>query len=426
MINLNLKEKILAGEYNSQLKKIYITDEKVDVQKKRYASLLDDYAEFFTKSDEIKFFSAPGRTEVGGNHTDHNHGKVLAAGIDLDAVAAVSENSTNIINVKSKNYKINSLDITDLSIHESEKDSSQALLRGVCAGFVKWGYKIGGFNAVTVNDVLKGSGMSSSASYEVLLGTILNHLYNDGKISPVEIAKIAQYAENEYFGKPCGLMDQTACSVGSFITIDFENPENPTIENIPFDFADCGHALCIVDTKADHADLTDDYAAVRTEMQNVASYFGKKVLREVSFEDFSANISAIREKFGDRAVLRAIHFYEENIRVEKEVAALKSGDFENFKKLVTNSGYSSFMYNQNVSTFKNSAQQPLAVALAVTEKTLAGKGAFRVHGGGFAGTIQAFVPLDMLNEYKTKIEELLGENTCYVLNIRPIGGAFVF
>lgn len=423
---MNLKEKILNGEFNSQLKRIYISDKKVEAQKLRYTSLIDDYYKVFTDGDEIKFFSAPGRTEVGGNHTDHNHGKVLAAGIDLDAVAAVSANSSNTVNVKSKNYKMNSVDITDLSIHENEKDSSQALLRGVCAGFVKWGYKIGGFNAVTVNDVLKGSGMSSSASYEVLLGTILNYLYNDGKISPVEIAKIAQYAENEYFGKPCGLMDQTACSVGGFITIDFENPEKPIIENVPFDFASCGHALCIVDTKADHADLTDDYAAVRSEMQNVASYFGKDVLREVCFEDFTANIPAIREKFGDRAVLRAIHFYEDNIRVEKEVAALKDGDFEEFKKQVTSSGYSSFMYNQNVSTFKNPAQQPVAVALAVTEKILAGKGAFRVHGGGFAGTIQAFVPLEKLDEYKNEIEKLLGENTCYVLNIRPVGGTFVF
>ncbi|MBQ3004995.1 MAG: galactokinase, partial [Clostridia bacterium] len=368
----------------------------------------------------------PGRTEVCGNHTDHNHGKVLAAGINLDAVAVASKNDSDIINVKSRNHAMNTVNIKELTPDVNEFGKSNGLVRGVCAGFVERGYKIGGFNAATVSDVLSGSGMSSSAAFEVLIGTILNYLYNDGQVPAEEIAKIAQFAENKFFGKPCGLMDQTACAVGGFITIDFNDTENPIIEKVPFDFNTCGHSLCIVDTGADHADLTDAYAAVKNEMQSVASYFGKSFLRELDYEDFLSKIKEIRKEKGDRAVMRALHFFEDNIRVDNEIEALRNSDFEAFKKNVIESGNSSFMYNQNVSTFEKSEAQPVAVALAVTESILKNKGAWRVHGGGFAGTIQAFVPNDMLSEYKTKIEKLLGEGSCYVLAIRPVGGSIVF
>ena len=422
----NFKSNILKGDFDSQLKRIYITDDAVATQRERYVSLVEDYSEHFGENGELHFFTAPGRTEVCGNHTDHNHGKVLAAGINLDAVAVASKNDSDIINVKSRNHAMNTVNIKELTPDVNEFGKSNGLVRGVCAGFVERGYKIGGFNAATVSDVLSGSGMSSSAAFEVLIGTILNYLYNDGQVPAEEIAKIAQFAENKFFGKPCGLMDQTACAVGGFITIDFNDTENPIIEKVPFDFNTCGHSLCIVDTGADHADLTDAYAAVKNEMQSVASYFGKSFLRELDYEDFLSKIKEIRKEKGDRAVMRALHFFEDNIRVDNEIEALRNSDFEAFKKNVIESGNSSFMYNQNVSTFEKSEAQPVAVALAVTESILKNKGAWRVHGGGFAGTIQAFVPNDMLSEYKTKIEKLLGEGSCYVLAIRPVGGSIVF
>ena len=292
----------------------------------------------------------------------------------------------------------------------------------MCAGFVEYGYKIGGFNAASMSRVLSGSGLSSSAAYEVLIGTILNHLYNDGKVSAVDIAKIAQFAENKYFGKPCGLMDQMASSVGSFITIDFKAPSEPIIKKVNFDFASCGHALCIIDTGGDHADLTDDYAAVRGEMEQAAEVFGKNVLRDVDETEFMRNISFVREKVNDRAVLRAMHFYAENKRAEAEVKALESGDFDAFKELVTESGRSSYMYNQNVFTTKDVAHQAVSLALAMCEYLLKGKGAWRVHGGGFAGTVQAFVPVDMLDDFCEKIEAVFSKGSCHVLSIRPFGG----
>ncbi len=425
-MNNQLKNKILNGEFNSQLKRIYLTDDAVKQQALRYISLLEDFSELYPDDTDIHFFTAPGRTEVCGNHTDHNHGKVLAAGINLDAIAAACKNSSDIINVKSRNHRMNTVNIKELTPQKSELGKSDALVRGVCAGFVKRGYKIGGFNAATVSDVLSGSGMSSSAAFEVLVGTILNYLYNDGQVPAEEIAKIAQYSENEFFGKPCGLMDQTACAVGGFITIDFNDPENPIIEKIPFEFESCGHSLCIVDSGANHADLTDAYAAVKNEMQAVASYFGKTYLRDVDYCDFLDKVADVRKLHGDRAVMRAMHFFEDNLRVEKEISALKNNDFETFKKCTIDSGNSSFMYNQNISTYADLAIQPVAVALAISESILKDKGAWRVHGGGFAGTIQAFVPDEMLSEYKTKIEKLLGEGSCYVLTIRPVGGSIVF
>lgn len=420
---LALREDIKAGRYDERFRAVYVTDAEIKAQYERYCSLADDFDEVFSADRDVRMFSAPGRTEVGGNHTDHNHGRVLAAGINLDAIALASKNDDNTVRVKSKGYAMDVVDLSDLSVHESETGHSPALVRGVMKGFENLGYKTGGFDAVTASRVLSGSGLSSSAAYEVLVGTMVNYLYNDGKVDPVTIAKIAQYAENEYFGKPCGLMDQMACSVGSFISIDFENPAEPVIEKVDFDFASCGHSLCIVDTKGSHSNLTDEYAAIRIEMESVAKYFGKSVLREVDREEFEKNIPELRKAVGDRAVLRAIHFYNDNDRVVKEVAALKARDFEAFKSLILESGASSYMYNQNVFATKQPDIQPVSLALAVSEAVLKGKGAWRVHGGGFAGTIQAFVPNDLLEKYKAEIERIFGEGSCYVLSVRPVGGA---
>ena len=417
-----LKEKLASGDYDARLKEVYLSDKAVADQKERLAVIIDEYVKLFGDNENIELFSAPGRTEVGGNHTDHNHGKVLAASVDLDTVAAAAKRDDSVIVEKSFNFDALEVDISDLNIHTEEFGKSSGLIRGMCAGFVEYGYKIGGFNAASMSRVLSGSGLSSSAAYEVLIGTILNHLYNDGKVSAVDIAKIAQFAENKYFGKPCGLMDQMASSVGSFITIDFKAPSEPIIKKVNFDFASCGHALCIIDTGGDHADLTDDYAAVRGEMEQAAEVFGKNVLRDVDETEFMRNISLVREKVNDRAVLRAMHFYAENKRAEAEVKALESGDFYAFKELVTESGRSSYMYNQNVFTTKDVAHQGVSLALAMCEYLLKGKGAWRVHGGGFAGTVQAFVPVDMLDDFCEKIEAVFSKGSCHVLSIRPFGG----
>ena len=425
MIKTNLlKEKLAGAEYDAALARIY-KKEDIALQKERYAALVSRFEELFGSDREAEIYSAPGRTEVCGNHTDHNHGKVLAAGVNLDAVAVVSMNADNIVRVKSEGYKIDAVDLSNLGVMPAERGKSESLIRGVCAAFKNRGYSIGGFDAATVSDVLSGSGLSSSAAFEVLIGTILNHLYNDGKVSAVEIAQIAQFAENEYFGKPCGLMDQMACSVGGFVQIDFKDPALPVINKVDFDFAACNHALCIVDTGGNHADLTDEYAAVRGEMEAVAAKFGKSVLRDVDRAEFEKNISVVRDSAGDKAVLRAMHFYNENVRVEKQAEALANGDFEAFKAVIIESGFSSYMYNQNVYTCKAPSDQPVSVALAMCQDILGGKGAWRVHGGGFAGTIQAFVPMDLLDEFKARICAVFGEKSCYVLNIRPEGGVKV-
>lgn len=419
----DLKAMLTSGALDERLRRVYVTDSEVEAQYARYAAVIDAFSELFSGKRDIRLFSAPGRTEVGGNHTDHNHGRVLAAGINLDAIAAAAKNDDNVVRVKSEGYPMDVVDLSDLSVQPSELGHSPALVRGVCQGFLNYGYKIGGFDAATASRVLSGSGLSSSAAYEVLVGTMLNYLYNDGKVDAVTIAKIAQYAENEYFGKPCGLMDQTACSVGSFVTIDFNDPQNPEIEEVKFDFAACAHALCIVDTKGSHSDLTDEYAYIREEMESVAQYFGKKVLREVPEAEFYGEIASVRKRVGDRAVLRAMHFYADNARVLKEVDALRAGDFEAFKQYILESGNSSYMYNQNVFSVKKPQEQPVSLALAISQRVLAGRGAWRVHGGGFAGTIQAFVPLDLLDTYKSEIERVFGADACYVLSIRPVGGA---
>ena len=418
-----LKTLLASRAMEEAFSRVYIPAQ-FDTQYQRFTQVLE---EFKTRFDEkgtrdVHLFSAPGRSEVGGNHTDHNYGKVLAASISLDVVAAAAKNDENVVRIKSAGYPMDIVSCSDLAVRDGDAGRSRSLVRGMLDRFVQLGYKVGGFDATTASQVLSGSGLSSSAAFEVLIGTLINHLYNDGKVSPVEIAKIAQYAENVHFKKPCGLLDQMACSVGGFVSIDFADPQKPVIGKVAFDFASCGHALCIVDTKGSHSDLTDDYAAIRSEMEAVAGFFGKKVLRETDKQTVLDNAAAIAKQCGERAVLRAVHFFNENERVDKEVRALESGDFEAFKRLVIESGFSSYLYNQNVFTSKRPTNQPLSLALLVSEELLRGRGAWRVHGGGFAGTIQAFVPLDMLDSYANAMRALFGDDACYVLNIRPVGG----
>ena len=415
------KNDILTDAFLERLVAVYGNDE-ASFQQERYLKLAESFEKDFSENADLRFFSAPGRTEVGGNHTDHNNGKVLAAAINLDAVAAASPREDSIICVNSEGYSPVSVDSADLEIKDEEEGKSTALIRGICARFGQLGYKYGGFNASVTSRVLSGSGLSSSAAYEVLIGTILNYLYNDGKISAVEIAQISQYAENVYFKKPCGLMDQTACSVGGFVQIDFEDTAKPVINKVDFDIAKHGYNLCIVDTGGDHADLTGDYAAIRLEMNSVAAFFGKDVLRQVPEKDVFDNMGEIRKKTGDRAIERAIHFYNENKRVERLAAALSNGDFEAFKATIIESGKSSYMYNQNCFTLSNPDSQPVALALCLTEELLKGKGAYRVHGGGFAGTIQAFVPVSETENYVEAMKKVFGENSCYILKVRSHGG----
>ena len=372
--------------------------------------------------EPTRYFSAPGRTEIGGNHTDHQRGRVLAAAVNLDTVAAVRENGTDWIRVLSKGYPLCEIHIKELSPKETEINTTAALIRGVAARFTQLGCEVRGFDAYCESTVLPGSGLSSSAAFEVLMGTIINHLFFDAKVSPAEVAQIGQYAENVFFGKPCGLMDQTASAVGNLVTIDFFDKAHPVIKPVAFDFSSCGHALCIIDSGADHADLTDEYAAVPGEIKAVAAYFGKEVLTQIDEAEFFAAIPALRKKCGDRAVLRAVHFYQENARVPKQVAALEQGDFEAFLKLIKESGYSSYMYLQNVIPAGYREHQDVALALAMCEHYLQGKGAYRVHGGGFAGTVQAFVPFEILDSFRAGIDGVLGEGACHVLSIRPQGG----
>ena len=373
-------------------------------------------------SQPDRYFSAPGRTEISGNHTDHQRGRVLAGAVNLDTVAAVKLNGTNKIRIQSKGYPMCEVSLEELEPVASEINSTPALIRGVAARFVQLGCKVEGFDAYMESTVLPGSGLSSSAAYEVLIGTIINHLFFDAKVSQPEIAMIGQYAENVFFGKPCGLMDQTASAVGGMVTIDFEKKDAPVIQPVSFDFASCGHALCIIDSRASHADLTDEYAAITIELKNICNHFGKEVLRQIDEADFYAAIPVLREKCGDRAVMRAIHFYKENARVPQQVAALQAGDFDTFLQMEKESGQSSWMYLQNVVPAGYKEHQDMAIALALCEKYLQGKGAYRVHGGGFAGTVQAFVPFALLETFRAGIDAVLGEGACHVLSIRPEGG----
>ena len=369
-----------------------------------------------------RYFSAPGRTEIGGNHTDHQRGRVLAAAVNLDTRAAVALNGTDLIRIQSKGYPMCTVDLKSLVPQDSEINSTPALVRGVAARFAQLGCQVKGFDAYCESTVLPGSGLSSSAAFEVLVGTILNHMFFDGRVSQPEIAQIGQYAENVFFGKPCGLMDQTASAVGNLVTIDFFDKDHPVIQSVDFDFSTCGHALCIIDSQASHADLTDEYAAIPGELKKICAHFGKEVLSQIDEADFYAAIPALRKDCSDRAVLRAVHFYQDNARVPRQVAALRAGDFDTFLQLIKESGQSSWMYLQNVIPAGYKEHQDVAVSLALCQHYLQGRGAYRVHGGGFAGTVQAFVPFDLLEGFRAGIDAALGEGACHVLSIRPQGG----
>ncbi len=373
---------------------------------------------------DAKFiFSAPGRSEIGGNHTDHQHGKVLAAALDIDCRAAAALNGKSEINVFSEGYGLNTVDLGDFSKHSEEVGSTTALIRGVAAAFARDG-SVPGFDAYVRSDVAQGSGLSSSAAFEVLIATIINCLGGFGKTAP-ETARIAQYAENEYFGKPCGLMDQMASAVGGFITIDFRDPEQPVIKPVVFDFSGCGYALCIVNCGADHAGLTDEYAAITTELRSVCSFFGKDYLRDTDEQEFLNNLPRVRECCGDRAVMRALHIYEENRRVDRQCMALEGGDFGAFLELVRDSGLSSWRMLQNVTPAGYIEHQDMALALALAERLLGGRGACRVQGGGFAGTLEAFVPLADLKDFTASMEALLGKGCCKTVSIRSRGACLM-
>lgn len=418
------KRALADGEYNDKLMYLYCCGESdVNEYAERYIDVIDSFTETFGECSDIALFSAPGRTEIGGNHTDHQHGCVLAGSVNLDVISAARPNGTNTVRIQSRNYKMDIIDLDDLEIHEEQFDKAIALIRGVIRKFVDLGYNVQGFDAYTTSNVLKGSGLSSSAAFEVLVGTIINGLFANNEVSPVEIAKFGQFAENVYYAKPSGLMDQMASSVGSVVAIDFKSTEEPVVKRVDFDLKKYNHALCIIDSGADHAELTDEYASIPADMKEVAAFFGKEYLREIDKQEFMTNIKNIREKINnDRAVLRAIHFFNDNFRAQEEVKALENNDFEQFRKLIKESGRSSYMYLQNVFASSMPKNQAVSLTLALCDEILGDRGAYRVHGGGFAGTVQAFVPLDMLDEFKSKIEAVLGSGMCHVLSIRPVGG----
>lgn len=398
---------------------------KAEDERARYQAVREGFAAAFGSPEGGEWFSAPGRTEIGGNHTDHNHGRVLTAAVDLDIVGLARSTENNVVRLKSAEYdKMDEVSLADLEPRQ-EASGSQALIRGICAKCREMGYQVGGFDCYTITRVLKGSGLSSSAAFEILVVTIISHLYNDGKIDPVTAAVIAQYAENVYFGKPSGLLDQMASSVGGFTFIDFKEPPKPIIKKVDFDFASCGHALCVVDTGGNHANLTDEYAAIPVEMKKVAAYFGKEFLRDVDEQDFYEKLPEVRKVTGDRAVLRAMHFFDDDRLAAEEAKALEANNFESFKKMIRQSGRSSLERLQNIFAVTAPEEQGLSLALTLTEHVLGENGAFRVHGGGFAGTIQAFVPLEKLDEYRALMEKVFGKGSCYVLSVRQPGGTKV-
>ena len=408
---------------------------KADKLKLAYPRLEENTAFYLDRIEQVKkgfldtygkenprIFSAPGRTEIGGNHTDHQHGCVLAAAVDLDILAAALPNGTKKIRILSEGFAPDEVDLTDLTIKEAEINTSASLIRGVAAKLTELGYSIEGFDLYATSNVLKGSGLSSSAAYEVMLGHVMNGLFCNGEISAVDIARIGQYAENVYFGKKSGLMDQTASSVGAVVAIDFRDNDAPVVKKLDFHFEESGYSLCIIDSGADHADLSDEYSAIPTEMKQVAKLLGAEVLREADEELFMEKLAEIRKETGDRAILRALHFFRENKRAVLEADLLEAGDFDTFLRIVKESGQSSAMYLQNVKVEGQAFHQEVQYALAVCDMLLDGRGAFRVHGGGFAGTVQAFVPNDMLETFKNGVEAMVGKGSCHVLSIREAGG----
>ena len=412
-----IKKGFIDKNYDSLLLDLYEDEDRIEKQNQRYIKMLEKYIAYYG-NDDVEIYNTPGRSEVCGNHTDHQHGCVVAASVNLDAIAAVSDQKDKV-SIISDQFFLKDIYIDDLHLKEDEKGTSEALVRGILSRFQQLGHQIGGFKAYITSDVMIGAGLSSSAVFEVMIATILSGLYNEQKIAPEELAKIAQYAENVYFGKPCGLMDQCACAFGGLITIDFKDITQPLIENLQIDFSAFHHSLCIIDTKGSHSDLTDEYAAIPSEMKKVAHFFGKEVLREVDEAAFYEQICTIKEQCGDRPVLRAIHYFNENKRVVQLVEALKENRFEDFKRIIQLSGNSSFKYLQNV--YADAAHQSMSLALALSEMILKDNGVCRIHGGGFAGTIQAFVEDDQASIYKEEIEKIFGEGSCHRLKIRKQG-----
>lgn len=413
----------LNGGNNPSFEELYGSDPIIlKEQTDRYIKLMETFQKEFGR-DVVHLFSSPGRTEIGGNHTDHNHGRVLAGAVNLDNIAVAAPNHSDVIRIKSVGYPEFQVDLHDLTIDPAQYYTSASIVRGICARLNELGYKTGGFDACIEGRVPKGSGLSSSASFEVLIGAIISHLFNDGKLDPVENAKIGQWAENNYFGKPCGLMDQTACAVGGLITIDFKDPSKPIVKALDFDFVSTGFALVITDVGGGHDDAASqaEYASLPTEMKSVARELGADVLREVTLEQIIEKIPEVRTKTGDRAILRAYHFQGDNQRVADQVAALENNDFQSFLNMVVESGYSSFMYNQNIFDVVHKDDQVVSLALALSEMVLKGHGAWRVHGGGFGGTIQAFVPESLVEKYVTTLEHVYGKGSCHKLFIRSKG-----
>ena len=421
-----LLQALKGGQCDAPLAAVYTTAglDQARTRALRVAQALSDA--FSPKNDTpAALFSGPGRTELGGNHTDHQHGHVLCASVDMDMLACAAPNGLDVIRVQSEGYPALEVSLADLSPRKADENTSAALVRGVADGIQKRGYAPGGFDACVASNVLSGSGLSSSAAYEILIGGILNYFFCGGALNAVELAKIGQYAENVHFGKPCGLMDQMGASIGGAVAIDFRDPAVPEMRQAGYDFAQSGHALCIIDTGSCHADLTDDYAAITQEMAAVAAHFNQEFLREVPEADFRAAIPTLRKECGDRAVLRALHYYEDDRRAVQETEALARGDFQGFLDLVNASGLSSSLHLQNTWSISDPRQQAIPVVLALGRELLEGTGAIRVHGGGFAGTVQAFVPLDRLEAFKAGIEALLAPGMCHVLRIRPQGGCVV-
>ena len=393
----------------------------IEKQKNRYAALIRRHAELFGEKPDLQLISAPGRTEIGGNHTDHNNGRVLAAAVNLDALCAASPREDLTVRFHSEGYDPIELDLSDLSVRPEEEGTTKALIRGVAAGMQQNGYQIGGFDAAVTSTVAGGSGLSSSAALEVMLTGVFDSLFNRFDMPYVLRAQISQMAENRYFGKPSGLLDQMASAAGGLVTVDFRDTEKPVVEPISYDFAKRGFALVVVATGGSHANLTDHYAAIPAEMKQVAAGFGKKVLRDLTVEDLVAKLDILRSRVSDRAIMRAFHFVTENDRVPRQVAALKEDRIDDFLQLIIDSGRSSYMYLQNV--FANNQDQSLSLALCLAGGLLSGKGAWRIHGGGFAGTTLNFVPTEKVASFVEVMTRAFGENACFVLNIRPVGAA---
>lgn len=418
-------QKLAQDGFLPMLKQLYGTKQEVlSAQKARYQNAIERFTELYPEREEIHLYSAPGRTEIGGNHTDHQHGCVLAAAVQLDVIGVVAFHEEGVIRVCSEGYRPFSVDLTDLSVQEGEKGSA-AIVRGIVSRFAALGAKVGGFDVYCTSDVLSGSGISSSAAFETFIGTIIDTHYNAGKAGAVEIAKIGQYAENVYFGKKCGLMDQMASSVGGLVFIDFADTAAPIIEPFAFDFEQAGYCICVTDTGGNHVNLTPDYVAVREEMESVAAYFGKEYLRQVDEAEFYRELPKLRSTCSDRALLRAVHFFGDNRRAREEAEALRAGDVEKFLSFVQESGDSSEALLQNLYSTSAPTEQAIPLGVMISKRILAGKGAVRVHGGGFAGTIQAFVPLSVAEEYVTEMERVFGAGACYVFRIRPVGGVEV-